>query len=54
MTKKKQSLFSLDENVVLALHEYSIESMITKSKLVNKLLKDFLIKEKKIRQDDIR
>lgn len=52
MTNKKQSLFSLDENVTLALHEYSKKSMVTKSKLVNKLLKDFLIKEEIIKNFD--
>ena len=46
---KQKSMFNLDTEIVLALDDYSTESMVTKSKLVNKLLRDFLIKEGKIK-----
>jgi len=39
--------FTIPEEIVKQLNEYSKKSMIPKSKLVSKLLKDFFDKQKK-------
>ena len=38
--------FSIPEKILKELDEFNIKTMIPKSKLVTKLLEDFLIKEK--------
>lgn len=42
---KQVSTFNLDKDVIESLSKYHQEGIVNKSKLVNKLIKDFLIKE---------
>lgn len=43
---KKVFSFTLDENLIKELDEFCKEGLITKSKLVNKIIKDYIKKEK--------
>lgn len=44
---KKVFSFTLDDNVIKDLDEFCKEGLITKSKLVNKIIKDYIEKNKK-------
>ena len=43
---KKVFSFSIDEEVIKELDEFCKDGLITKSKLINKILKDFIEKNK--------
>lgn len=43
--------FTLDENVIRELDEFCKEGLITKSKLVNKIIKDYIEKNKRGEDD---
>ena len=45
---KKVFSFSIDEKVIKDLDDFCKNGMITKSKLINKILQDFIEKNKKI------
>ena len=44
---KKVFSFTLDEKVIKELDEFCKDGLITKSKLVNKIIKDYIEKNKK-------
>jgi len=44
---KKVFSFTLDENVIQELANFCKNGLITKSKLVNKIIKDYIEQEKK-------
>lgn len=43
---KKVFSFSIDENIIKELDDFCKDGLITKSKLINKILKDFIEYEK--------
>ena len=43
---KKVFSFSIDDSVIKELDEFCKDGLITKSKLINKILKDFIEQEK--------
>lgn len=49
---KKVFSFSIEEQVIKDLDEFCKDGLITKSKLINKILQDFIEKNKK--KDDIK
>jgi metal-responsive CopG/Arc/MetJ family transcriptional regulator len=50
---KKGFSFTIDENVIKDLDEFCKDGLITKSKLINKILKDFIEHEKNKKIYDI-
>ena len=43
---KKVFSFSIDDNIIKELDQFCKEGLITKSKLINKIIQDFINKEK--------
>lgn len=50
---KKAFSFTIEEQVIKDLDEFCKDGLITKSKLINKILKDFIDQEKNKKKDDI-
>ena len=48
---KKVFSFTLDEDVIKNLGQFCNDGLITKSKLVNKIIKDYIEKNKKMEND---
>jgi len=44
---KKVFSFSIDENIIKNLDKFCKDGLITKSKLINKIIQDFIEKENK-------
>lgn len=49
---KKGYSFTIEEQVINDLNEFCKDGLITKSKLINKILKDFIEKEKNDKKYD--
>lgn len=49
---KKAFSFTIEEKVIKDLDEFCKNGLITKSKLVNKILKDFIEQQKKKKEND--
>ena len=49
---KKVFSFSIEESVIKELDDFCKDGLITKSKLINKILKDFIEQEKNKKRDD--
>ena len=49
---KKSFSFTIEEKVIKDLDEFCKDGLVTKSKLINKILQDFIEKNKK--KDDIK
>jgi metal-responsive CopG/Arc/MetJ family transcriptional regulator len=49
---KKVFSFSIDEKVIKDLDEFCKDGLITKSKLVNKILQDFIDQQKNKKKND--
>ena len=51
---KKAFSFTIEEKVIKDLDEFCKDGLITKSKLVNKILKDFIEQQKNKKEYDIK
>jgi len=49
----KREIFTIPEEIIIELNAFSKESLIPKSKLITKLLKDFFDKQKEIKNGKI-
>jgi metal-responsive CopG/Arc/MetJ family transcriptional regulator len=49
---KKVFSFSIDEKVIKELDEFCKDGLITKSKMVNKILQDFIDQQKNKKKND--
>ena len=50
---KKVFSFTLDEDLIKELDQFCKDGLITKSKLVNKIIRDFIDKQKKEKNEKV-